>query len=530
MSMSMSRSIRLLICLVVSLCARGAVAEIKVTSLRWVELPPSDARPDELPTRAVLRAVIAGASPGLRQKDMVVKVPESAVPVSIAARSSVPFSASEDKLSVLILVQGNLRFMGGPEAEGYLEEVKQAVDTIARARTRSTRVGLYVYGKTVIEKAPMGRPEEVSGELLGTQAEYAEVIDKALQRGIEEALRVLSNEEGRRVLFVIGDGGDQREDYSPRRDAERLEAAGIEVYVLGASPREPLGNDRRRLEALGAKGAFRYANVREQVGQLTSFLVNEMNNVYTVEFPDVQKSDGQMLPTDGGEHEVIIAAGTEESALLPLRFPGPLACLPGADAVKCVCAGKPPRLGPPCAAPEEPPAVSGWLWALLGTTLVGAGAAAVLILRRRGDGDDGPDGEAVPVALPELPMPVAPPPQAPQAFDPRKTRGMCRLDDESLPLVAWIVPVNGMAAFQTFRLNERTIIGAAPDCHVRIEDPHMSGHHAEIVLRDGSFVLVDRDSRNGIKFYDRTVTRHTLVDNDLFTCGETSFKFKSTGD
>ena len=47
-------------------------------------------------------------------------------------------------------------------------------------------------------------------------------------------------------------------------------------------------------------------------------------------------------------------------------------------------------------------------------------------------------------------------------------------------------------------------------------------------MLDGSFVLIDRGSRNGVKFLDRKVARHTLVDNDQFSLGGTSFKFKWT--
>jgi pSer/pThr/pTyr-binding forkhead associated (FHA) protein len=56
----------------------------------------------------------------------------------------------------------------------------------------------------------------------------------------------------------------------------------------------------------------------------------------------------------------------------------------------------------------------------------------------------------------------------------------------------------------------------------------MSKHHAEIALVDGNYVLVDRGSRNGVRFLDRRVTRHVLVDNDQFSLGGTSFKFKWT--
>jgi hypothetical protein len=503
-----------------------ALAEPRIKRARFVDPPPGERKDtaDRVASRTRLQVVIGGASPGLRTGDFVAKTTVDDVPVAIAADKSVPFASSDEELAIMILVQGTVRFMGTVDGDdGYFEVVKTAVETIARARTRHTRVGLYVYGATVTAKVPMGPPENVTGAALGELGDYADINTKALQRGFEEGLRVLSQEPARRVLFVIGDGGDQVREYSARRDLEELEAARIEVYALGASPRDAVWADRGRLEAMGRLGAVKLANQKEQVPQLAEVLVNELSSVYTVEFPELQASDGQRLPVDGEEHELTVKAGVEETAEETVRFPGPLACLPGGT-VRCVCPTKPPTMGPGC--PEPPrPLLPAWAWATMGLALCGAVGGVVWIARRRVDVEEDddvppPPPEPVPMFMPMLP---APPP------DPRKTVAVRPfVDDGEIPLVAWIVPVSGTAAYQTFRLKERTVIGAGVDCDVRIEDPMMSGRHAEIFLSNGDFVLVDRDSRNGVHFYDKKIARHTLVDNDLFTLGNTSFKFKWT--
>ncbi len=51
---------------------------------------------------------------------------------------------------------------------------------------------------------------------------------------------------------------------------------------------------------------------------------------------------------------------------------------------------------------------------------------------------------------------------------------------------------------RTLPLDGRPVtIGRAPDNRLRIDDPRVSRHHARIVLRDGSYVLVDLGSTNG---------------------------------
>ncbi|MCI0634460.1 MAG: hypothetical protein L0206_11185, partial [Actinobacteria bacterium] len=150
----------------------SAAAELRIKSIRFVDRPAPQ-KPDQVAPRVVLQAVIAGAVPGLREKDITANVAEGSLPVSIQATKSVPFHASDDELALFVLVQGNVRFMGNAEAgiDGYYEEIKQVIDTIAAARPRATRIGLHVYGSNVLEKAPMGPAANVSGELLGPASE-----------------------------------------------------------------------------------------------------------------------------------------------------------------------------------------------------------------------------------------------------------------------------------------------------------------------------------------------------------------------
>jgi len=96
-----------------------------------------------------------------------------------------------------------------------------------------------------------------------------------------------------------------------------------------------------------------------------------------------------------------------------------------------------------------------------------------------------------------------------------------------MPVVGWIVPLTGSNQFQTFKLSSKTMIGTNPDCAVCVADQFMSNHHAEILMSQGGFTLVDKGSANGMLVNSKKVTQHELVDNDVFTLGKTDFKFKS---
>jgi hypothetical protein len=500
------------IILVLLAFSRLAVAEPAIKSSQFLPAPPDTPRGGQR-----LEVVVGNGSAGLRAHDFSVKLEESEA-VSIEAVRATSFRDSTEDLSVVILVQGNVLFMGDPESQpeptiGYYDVVKEAINAIARARPQHTRMGLYVYGDTAIEKVPMGPPDNVTGEALGAQRDYADITTKSLQRGLERALTILTNEKGRRVLFVIGDGSDQV-DYNPHRDVDKLEAASVEVYVLGASPRQPVSAEKRRLEALGRLGAHLYANQREQVVEVAGALATEMNNLYTVEFP-AQASDGQFLPLDGKEHAFKVTAGRKDTDEVTMRFPiGPCALGPGLRT--CTCADG--TVGPPCKDPWPP-----WLkWLLVGLGAAVA-AGAVVYWKTRPETSTAIDE---PEPEPDAPAPVPPSP-SPQPAGRETIIHDPAGSDDGWPTVGWIVPVNGPAAFQTFRLDRRTVIGAAGDCQVRVEDPFMSGHHAEILLVAGTYVLVDAGAANGVVFSNKRVDRHPLIDNDTFTCGRTDFKFKT---
>src|SRR5436853_6009735 len=60
-----------------------------------------------------------------------------------------------------------------------------------------------------------------------------------------------------------------------------------------------------------------------------------------------------------------------------------------------------------------------------------------------------------------------------------------------------------------------TILRRSSDCHVTIEDPLVSRHHARIVLEGDRAVLYDLNSRNGVKVNGQAIKEPTeLTDSD----------------
>lgn len=71
-----------------------------------------------------------------------------------------------------------------------------------------------------------------------------------------------------------------------------------------------------------------------------------------------------------------------------------------------------------------------------------------------------------------------------------------------------------------------TILGRSSDCHVTIEDPLVSRHHARIVLDGDRAVLYDLNSRNGVKLNGHGVKEPTeLKDGDRLRIGTQELVF-----
>ena len=74
-----------------------------------------------------------------------------------------------------------------------------------------------------------------------------------------------------------------------------------------------------------------------------------------------------------------------------------------------------------------------------------------------------------------------------------------------------------------------TILGRGTDCDLRLVDPGVSRHHAELRVEDDEVVLVDLGSTNGTFVNGQPVRRVALTDGTRVTLGRTTLVFRRDG-
>jgi FHA domain-containing protein len=75
---------------------------------------------------------------------------------------------------------------------------------------------------------------------------------------------------------------------------------------------------------------------------------------------------------------------------------------------------------------------------------------------------------------------------------------------------------------------ERILLGRSRDCDIPIEDPNISRRHAEVVLEDGGWWIVDLGSTNGIEVNGQRVDRARLEVGDHIVLGRTELVFEQS--
>ena len=142
-------------------------------------------------------------------------------------------------------------------------------------------------------------------------------------------------------------------------------------------------------------------------------------------------------------------------------------------------------------------------------------------------------GSAMPMPQPMAPPPPAPAPRPGAAA--KKTRVLQEevAEQKKLPVVGWLVALNGKHKGEDFRIREgKNTIGGSDECDIVLKDEHVSAKHANInyIVKGDErvFVLVDLDSTNGTYLNDseEPVYHEELVDNDTICFGTTKCKFK----
>ena len=98
---------------------------------------------------------------------------------------------------------------------------------------------------------------------------------------------------------------------------------------------------------------------------------------------------------------------------------------------------------------------------------------------------------------------------------------------ETLPQPAkLLVKLHGEGSRHIELIDETLTIGRKADNALAIEDPSVSGHHAQIVKVQAVFFLEDLKSTNGTAINGRPITRHQLRDADVITIGQHRLVFQ----
>jgi pSer/pThr/pTyr-binding forkhead associated (FHA) protein len=75
-------------------------------------------------------------------------------------------------------------------------------------------------------------------------------------------------------------------------------------------------------------------------------------------------------------------------------------------------------------------------------------------------------------------------------------------------------------------LDKRSVVlGRSRDCDIRVEDPNVSRHHAEVRQEGATYWIVDLGSTNGLEVNGRRVKRAKLEDSDRVIMGSTELVF-----
>ncbi len=88
-----------------------------------------------------------------------------------------------------------------------------------------------------------------------------------------------------------------------------------------------------------------------------------------------------------------------------------------------------------------------------------------------------------------------------------------------------LVVVEGALEGERFAVGEEAlVIGRAPSCQIRVEDPGVSREHAQVFLRNSTVWVQDRGSRNGVFVNGKRIARpKTMGVGDALVVGAHRF-------
>jgi hypothetical protein len=238
-------------------------------------------------------------APDVVAEDFVLEVRTGATRGEARGRALTKAPIADGPIAVVLLVQGNERFMGNSASLDEMGEprdplpgahgaVRLLVDALAKGLPARAQVAVVTYGSEVVMRAPFAPAASISGEVFGGEELYRGVGSKQLIPGLEGAIDLLTKQPGRRVLVAIGDAGDTNLDADVKDLVSRARAARVEIYVLHASARRDdlrIEGNMKRARALGALGAELEAPELDALPAAAKDLLRAIDSAWRVEFP-----------------------------------------------------------------------------------------------------------------------------------------------------------------------------------------------------------------------------------------------------
>lgn len=168
--------------------------------------------------------------------------------------ASPPPPPAATPVSVAVLVEGTFGWMGddltnsdpvaGPTTANAYQSARIALDTAFAELPPGSEILIYTYGNEPTFRA-RGTTATVTSAALGEQRDYTAVIGKQLAEGVDIAVTELSRSKlDRKLLLVLGDGGDYKPHVASKRLAEASQRARqlhitAMAFVVPASFSEP---------------------------------------------------------------------------------------------------------------------------------------------------------------------------------------------------------------------------------------------------------------------------------------------------
>ena len=278
---------------------------------------------DEQPS---IQGIISDAPPGLKSNQIWLTQTDRDDPVTVQASQL----RAVDKLALVILIEGNGRWMGNeiyaeeegedPEAGAYTG-LGAAIDVFAKLGPPGSLGAVLTYGNgQATVKQPVGDIRWLSGAALGRQVDYAKNLDSPLIVGLTDSRSLLSKYPGyRRVIVIIGSGTGERQDISAllNQEIKALSQRQIEIFtILYDISDGPSG--QINMNRFGTMNAYNSASI-DEISINASTIVKKLSASYQVRFPACRQD--LCFTQDGLGHPFRILIEGGGSIVIEIKFP-----------------------------------------------------------------------------------------------------------------------------------------------------------------------------------------------------------------